>query len=100
MWGMTYVRTIVSLAAMTFTLSSFSPAQAEQAQQAKKKERKVLILATGGTIAGKQAKPGEYGYTSGEFKVEDLVNAVPGIKELANIKGEQVVNIGSQDMND
>lgn len=60
----------------------------------------VMIIATGGTIAGKQAAPSEYGYQSGAFKVEDLINAVPGIKDLANISGEQIVNIGSQDMND
>src|SRR4051812_35754190 len=58
----------------------------------------VVILATGGTIAGAQPKPGDYGYKSGEFKVEDLINAVPGAEKFANIKGEQVVNIGSQDM--
>ncbi len=61
---------------------------------------KVMILATGGTIAGKAAGPSDYGYKSGEFKIEDLINAVPGIKDLADIKGEQIVNIGSQDMND
>ena len=27
-----------------------------------------------------------------------MLDAVPGIKELANIKGEQVANVGSQDM--
>ena len=27
-----------------------------------------------------------------------MINAVPGIKELANIKGEQISNVGSQDM--
>ncbi len=63
-------------------------------------KRKIHILATGGTIAGKQTAPGEVGYKSGEFKVEDLINAVPGIRDLATITGEQVVNIGSQDMND
>jgi L-asparaginase len=64
------------------------------------KKPNIVILATGGTIAGKQSAPSEYGYTSGAFKVEDLVNAVPEVKKLANITGEQVVNIGSQDMND
>lgn len=72
---------------------------AKQTDQAKHKPN-IVILATGGTIAGKQAAPSEYGYTSGAFKVEDLVNAVPGVKNIANISGEQVVNIGSQDMND
>ncbi len=27
-----------------------------------------------------------------------MINAVPGIKKLANIKGEQISNVGSQDM--
>ncbi len=61
---------------------------------------KVTILATGGTIAGAQASQAEYGYKAGAFKVEDLISAVPQMKELADITGEQVVNIGSQDMND
>jgi L-asparaginase len=32
--------------------------------------------------------------------VQDLINAVPQMKDLADISGEQIVNIGSQDMND
>lgn len=58
----------------------------------------IVILATGGTIAG--AGTGGAGYTSGQFKVEDLIKAVPGLDKLATLKGEQVANIGSQDMND
>jgi L-asparaginase len=60
----------------------------------------VRVLATGGTIAGAQAKPGDYGYKAGEFKVEDLIAAVPNLDEMAKLSGEQIVNIGSQDMND
>jgi L-asparaginase len=61
---------------------------------------RIRLLATGGTIAGAQAKPGEYGYKSGAFNVQDLISAVPNLDKLAVISGEQVVNIGSQDMND
>jgi len=61
---------------------------------------RIRLLATGGTIAGAQAKPGEYGYKSGAFNVQDLISAVPNLDKLAVITGEQVVNIGSQDMND
>src|SRR5215813_10839113 len=60
---------------------------------------KVVILATGGTIAGAQAAGQDAGYKSGSFQVEDLIKAVPNLGELAEISGEQVVNIGSQDMN-
>jgi L-asparaginase len=76
-------------------LVSFSLAAGADAQSAR-----VRLLATGGTIAGAQAKPGEYGYKSGAFNVQDLISAVPNLDKLAVITGEQVVNIGSQDMND
>src|SRR5688572_7790717 len=60
---------------------------------------RVLILATGGTIAGAQASEAEAGYKSGTFSVEELVKAVPKLKDLATISGEQIANIGSQNMN-
>ena len=60
---------------------------------------KVMILATGGTIAGAQASTTEAGYKSGTFSVDDLIKAVPQLKDIADISGEQVANIGSQTMN-
>ncbi len=60
----------------------------------------VVILATGGTIAGAQPTPGEAGYKAGAFPVDALIQAVPAIKELASVTGEQIASIGSQDMND
>jgi L-asparaginase len=60
----------------------------------------IKILATGGTIAGAQSSGQSYGYTSGSFNVEQLIGAVPQLKEIAELTGEQVANIGSQDMND
>ena len=58
----------------------------------------VMILATGGTIAGAAATGTQAGYTSGAVTIDAMMAAVPGINELANIKGEQVSNVGSQDM--
>ena len=60
----------------------------------------ITILATGGTIAGGGDSATKSNYTAGKVGVENLVNAVPQLKDIANVKGEQVVNIGSQDMND
>jgi L-asparaginase len=60
---------------------------------------KVVILATGGTIAGAQKSSSEVGYKSGSFSVDDLIKAVPGLDKLADLSGEQVANIGSQTMN-
>jgi L-asparaginase len=61
---------------------------------------KIRVLATGGTIAGAQASATEYGYKSGAYDVNSLLKAVPNLDKLAVITGEQVANIGSQDMND
>src|SRR6476620_1134676 len=61
-------------------------------------KRNVVILATGGTIAGAAASGTQAGYTSGAVNIDAMINAVPGIKDLANLKGEQISNVGSQDM--
>jgi L-asparaginase len=58
----------------------------------------IVILATGGTIAGAAASGTQSGYTSGQVTIDAMIDAVPGIKDLADLKGEQVANVGSQDM--
>jgi L-asparaginase len=60
----------------------------------------VVVLATGGTIAGAAGSDVQAAYTSGQVGVEQLLAAVPQAKDVANLKGEQISNIGSQDMND
>jgi L-asparaginase len=60
----------------------------------------IVVLATGGTIAGAAASDVQAGYTSGQLGVDQLLAAVPQAKKLATLKGEQISNIGSQDMND
>jgi len=60
----------------------------------------VVVLATGGTIAGAAASDVQAAYTSGQVGVEQLLAAVPQAKKLAVMRGEQISNIGSQDMND
>jgi len=62
------------------------------------KKPNIVILATGGTIAGAAATGTQAGYTSGAVTIDAMLAAVPGIKDMANVKGEQVSNVGSQDM--
>jgi L-asparaginase len=64
------------------------------------KKPRIVILATGGTIAGAAASQTEAGYQSGAVGVDILIQAVPQLADLAQIKGEQIASIGSQDMND
>ncbi|HEY2293282.1 MAG TPA: type II asparaginase [Thermoanaerobaculia bacterium] len=63
-----------------------------------KKLPNVVILATGGTIAGAAASGTQSGYTSGAVTIDAMLAAVPGIEKLATVKGEQISNVGSQDM--
>src|SRR5690242_13597651 len=60
----------------------------------------IVVLATGGTMAGAAGSDVQSGYTSGQVGVEQLLAAVPQAKKLAHLTGEQISNIGSQDMND
>ena len=61
---------------------------------------KIRIIATGGTIAGVSASATSSAYGAGQVGIQTLIAAVPQIKDLADVSGEQLVNIGSQDMND
>src|SRR6478672_12557895 len=69
-----------------------------QNSPAKKDKPDVVILATGGTIAGAAASGTQSAYTSGAVTIDAMLKAVPGINDLADIKGEQISNVGSQDM--
>ena len=60
----------------------------------------IHILATGGTIAGTGSSATGTSYTAGQVAIGALLDAVPEIKDIANVTGEQIVRIGSQDMND
>jgi len=59
----------------------------------------VWVLSTGGTIAGVGASATDLSnYKSGSLLGEQLVNAVPQIKTVANVRVEQIVNVGSPDI--
>ena len=75
-----------------------SVAQGVAQRVAQSKKPNITILATGGTIAGAAASGTQAAYTSGAVTIDAMLAAVPGIRDLANIKGEQISNVGSQDM--
>ena len=60
----------------------------------------IVILATGGTIAGSAESQTQAGYDSGQVGVDVLIDAVPQLEDLAVVTGEQIANVGSQNMND
>jgi len=59
---------------------------------------RVIILATGGTIAGAGAASDRAGYTAGKIPIDDLIGSIPTVKKIATITGEQIASVGSQDM--
>jgi L-asparaginase type II len=78
----------------------FLMASATQAQEAaKSKLANVTILATGGTIAGTGASSTTtVGYTAATVGVQRLIQAVPELAKVANVNGEQVFQIASENM--
>lgn len=59
---------------------------------------KIVILGTGGTIAG-VGKPGKTtGYSAGGLDIETLIHGIPQVREIARLEGEQIVNVNSDDI--
>ena len=86
-----YQRISLLLCAIIFTTSL---------AQAQGKLPNVMVLATGGTIAGTGAtSTTTVGYTAATVAVERLIAAVPELKNVANVKGEQVFQIASENIN-
>jgi L-asparaginase type II len=85
-----------SLAALLGLLMVMTAAQADSAAP---KLANVTILATGGTIAGTGASSTTtVGYTAATVGVQRLIAAVPELAKVANVSGEQVFQIASENM--
>ena len=60
----------------------------------------VVVLSTGGTIAGRGSSTTSLSeYKAGSILGSELVDAVPEIKSYAQVRVEQIANIGSTNMN-
>jgi L-asparaginase len=88
----TLARLGVALALLALTPSASAYSQT--------RKPRIVIVATGGTIAGAGASTTAAGYTSATLAVDTLIAAVPQLKDFADVSGIQVSSIGSQDMND
>jgi L-asparaginase type II len=77
----------------------FIVATGAQAEAPAPKLANVTILATGGTIAGTGAtSTTTVGYTAATVGVQNLIKAVPELAKVANVTGEQVFQIASENM--
>ncbi len=62
--------------------------------------KNVVILATGGTIAGAGDSCVGSKYAPGKVGIDQVIKNIPGLDKLADIRTEQVMQIASQDFND
>ncbi len=80
--------TLLLAAVAAFSLTAQSPAAQPRA--------KVLLIATGGTIAGVQNQPGTLGqYRSGTLTAEQIIASVPELARHATVETEQFSNVAS-----
>jgi L-asparaginase len=76
-------------------LSLFSPSTV-RAQDAAPARPKVLVIATGGTIAGVQDSAGTLGgYRAGTLTAEQIIASVPELSRFADVEAEQFSNVPS-----
>src|SRR5215831_19391467 len=80
-------RMLLIIAILTLLMSSSSVTQADLP--------KVMVIATGGTIAGEQKEPGTLGGYEIRKTVNEVVGLVPDVKRYAQIETEQFLNIPS-----
>ncbi len=63
-----------------------------------KRKKTVVVLATGGTIAGKGRKGSQTNYVPGQLSIESIASSVDGIGELADLREIQITNVNSDDI--
>ncbi len=60
--------------------------------------KKIVVLATGGTLAGTAADPGDnIGYRAAQLGIDELLAAIPALRGLP-LQSEQVAQVDSKDM--
>lgn len=60
----------------------------------------IVIVATGGTIAGIGEKGKTVAYHAGEISVNDILDSIPQVHELAHISEVQLMNVDSNEMDE
>lgn len=91
------MKRIIAAALCLMMVLALFPAAAEDTAEAAKKP-KIVVLATGGTIAGVGDEGKTAGYKPGSLTAEELLSAVPQLSDVADIEAIQVCNVNSDDM--
>ena len=59
---------------------------------------KVVIIGTGGTIAGRAASATDLAYDAAQLSVDELLEDIPGLKDIADISATNLFALNSKDM--
>src|SRR5215467_8623076 len=95
--GIKFPWAVVTVASL---ISTSTCVQLCSAQVLKDQSRPLVwVLSTGGTIAASGASSTDFtNYKSGSILGEDLIMRIPEIREHADVRVEQVVNVSSSDI--
>lgn len=61
--------------------------------------KNIVIVATGGTIAGTGAIGKSASYKAGEINIDEIIQSLPSLKEKVSLSAIQLMNIDSNEMN-
>ena len=62
--------------------------------------KNIIIVATGGTIAGSGKVGKATNYQAGKINIKEIIDSIPMINEVANLKAIQLFNVDSNEMNE
>lgn len=62
--------------------------------------KNIMIVATGGTIAGSGKLGKTTNYQAGKIDINEIIDSIPMINEVANLKAMQLFNIDSNEMDE
>jgi L-asparaginase len=97
MWSYKFEKTSVGACAVVVVFATMDVASAQAVRPSTLPM--VRVIATGGTIAGRGASSTSLSnYKSGALLGEELVKAVPEIKQYADVRVEQLFNVNSSDL--
>lgn len=62
--------------------------------------KNIVVVATGGTIAGVGEKGKTVAYHAGEISVDDILSSIPDVNHIAKIQEVQLMNVDSNEINE
>lgn len=62
--------------------------------------KNIIIVATGGTIAGSGKVGKATNYQAGKIDINEIIDSIPMINEIANLKAIQLFNVDSNEMDE